>query len=62
MFAVLFAFDLCIFLQLSACSCRFPLFRFVPGGVGILQMLLQKTDPNGAKMHAKMMPKCIKKQ
>ena len=33
-----------------------PLFRFVPGGVGILQMLLQKRDQNLRKM----MPKSIK--
>ena len=54
-YAFLVAFDFCIFLQLSACSCRFPLFRVVPGGVGILQMLLLKPGQN----HWKMMPKSI---
>ena len=32
--------------MLSACSLRFPLFRLVPGGFGILQMLLQRSNQN----------------
>ena len=55
-FSFFLALDVCIFLQLSACSWCFPPFRFVPGGFDILQMLLQRSNQNPSKK----MPKSIK--
>ena len=65
---VFLAFDICIFLQLSTCSWRFPSFRFVPGGFGILQTLLQRSNqnpwtmmPKSIKIHPKIIPNPLKR-